>query len=46
MGSCKGGTMVVDGYEGIMWAIIVDRMGIVVTIVVGPMGIVNASIIL
>jgi len=43
MGSCKGGTMVVDGYKGIMLAIMVDRMGIVVPVVVGPMGIVCAS---
>lgn len=43
MGSCKGGTMVVDGYKGIMLAIIVDRLGIVVAVVVGPMGIVGAS---
>ncbi len=43
MGSCKGGTMVIDGYRGIVLAIIVDRMGIVVPVVVGSMGIVGAS---
>jgi hypothetical protein len=35
--------MVVDGYKGIMLAIIVDQVGIVVVVVIGPMGIVGAS---
>jgi hypothetical protein len=35
--------MVVDGYKRIVLVIIVDRVGIIVAVIVSPMGIVGAS---